>query len=106
MGCLFSFIVIAAGATGAFLLASGVLAHLLLPGQFVRPALFSILAAVILTHSASCFIPTMADFVGGLRQRIVFLSLLAIVQIPVLWVFVRCGKSEGPSLAMRLCRSS
>ena len=98
----FRFVVIAAGATGVFLLTSGILARVLIPTSPSGPILFSILSAVILTHSASCFIATMADFVGGLRKRILFLSVLAIVQIPILWVFVKLWQEPGAVIGYAL----
>jgi hypothetical protein len=44
----------------------------------------------------------MADFVGGLRKRVLFLSVLAIIQIPILWVFVRLWQEPGAVIGYAL----
>jgi len=91
----FRFVVIAAGAMGVFLLASDISARALIPDSPSAPALFAILSVVVLTHSTSCFVSPMADFAGGLKDRVVFLWALALVQIPVLLVAVYAWSQRG-----------
>lgn len=82
----FRFIVMAGIIMGAFFLVSDLTAHLLVPDSAHASIIFSIMSIMILTHSTSCFVPTMSDYVGGLRKRVAYLGVLAIIQIPVLWV--------------------
>jgi len=91
----FRFVVIAAGTMGMFLLVSDISARALIPDSPSAPVLFAILSVVIFTHSTSCFVSTMADFAGGLENRVVFLAVVALVQIPVLWVAVYAWSQSG-----------
>jgi O-antigen/teichoic acid export membrane protein len=89
------FVVIAAGAMGVFLLASDFLARVLVPDTSQGPALFSILSAVILTHSIACFVSPVSDFVGGIRPRMMFLTGLTIFQVPFLWIATLLWSERG-----------
>jgi O-antigen/teichoic acid export membrane protein len=98
----FRFSVVAAGVTGLFLLGAELAARVLVPDSASAPVLFSILAIIVLTHSMSSFLPTMADFVGGLRRRTAFLSILAFAQIPLLWVAAEQWGDRGAVAAYAL----
>jgi O-antigen/teichoic acid export membrane protein len=89
------FEVIAAGAAGLFVLGSDIFATLLIPDSKSGAALFSILSALVLTHSAACFLTPMSDFVGGVKRRMIFVGALAFGQIPFLWIAVRLWRESG-----------
>ena len=91
----FRFVVVAAGAMGAFLLVSDVAARTLVPDSSSAPALFAILSVVVLTNSTSYFIATMSDFVGAIKERVAFLAVLAIGQIPVLFAAAKLWHERG-----------
>ena len=80
----FRFIVLAVGAAGAVFLSAELLARAIIPETEAAPALFAMLSIMVLTHSTSSFISPMADFVGGLKRRMIFLGVLSVIQLPVL----------------------
>jgi O-antigen/teichoic acid export membrane protein len=89
------FIVLAAGAAGATFVSASLLASAVIPDTATAPALFAVLSIMVLTHSSASFLSPMADFVGGLGDRVIFLSTLALVQLPVLWVAATYGGDFG-----------
>lgn len=93
------FVVLAAIVAGGFLLTSGLIAHLLVPGSSSGHRVFAILSVSIGLYSVCSFLPVMSDFVGGLRSRIVFLATLAVCQIPLLWGAITLYGETGGVLA-------
>jgi len=81
----FRFIVMVGVFAGAFFIAAGSVANILMPKSLHGPILFSIMSIMILTQSTSSFVSPLSDFVGGLRMRVIYVGSLAILQIPLLW---------------------
>lgn len=79
-------IVMAGVLTGAFFIAAGSVANIFMPKSLHGPILFSIMSVLVLIQSTSSFISPLSDYVGGHRMRVIYVSILAILQIPFLWV--------------------
>lgn len=91
----FRFIVLVVIFTGIFFLASGSIAHILMPYSADAAVIFSIMSIMTLTQSTSSIVSPLSDYIGGLRKRMAYLGFLAIIQIPLLFIGAVLYKNIG-----------
>jgi O-antigen/teichoic acid export membrane protein len=71
------------------------LAGMLLPQSTSAPMAFAILSPLVLALSMNGMLIPMSDYLGTLRRRIALLSVLALLQVPVLWLSINSRGIEG-----------
>lgn len=62
------------------------LAKLLLPENESATELFAVMAVLVTTHVVFAMVAPMSDYLGGLFSRNAFLSGIAVLQLPFLWL--------------------
>jgi O-antigen/teichoic acid export membrane protein len=80
-------------------LGSDLLAAALLPASASAGAFIGILSITIFTTGCGSVVAPMSDYVGSLRLRNTLLSILAFVQIPIIWLGAHAGGEMGGLIA-------
>lgn len=78
-----------------FYLAAEPLANALLPRSANAPQAFGILAPLIFTASLSGVLAPMSDYLGALTHRNILLSIIALLQVPVLMLSISSWGANG-----------
>jgi len=97
---LLRFCVLAMVAAWGFWFVAHEVAVLLLPESSLASRLFSIMTALIWLRAVSDLFAPGSDYVGGLRSRVTFLLLCAVLQLPLIWVATRMFGEAGAITAM------
>ncbi|MES2987621.1 MAG: oligosaccharide flippase family protein [Pseudomonadota bacterium] len=92
--------VVALGVAIGFWLMSETIAAWMLPGSALAVSLFAIQSVQIFFRAVSDLAAPAADYVGGLKRRIYFLTSFAVLQIPVIWLGWYWGGALGAVTAM------
>jgi O-antigen/teichoic acid export membrane protein len=102
------FIVLSAAVAGTVYLGAKVLATFLAPDEPSAADLFSLLSITIVTSAVSSIIAPISDYVGALKQRILLLTALAFLQLPIIWVGSRVYGQKGAIIGyvLALCLMS
>ena len=77
-----------------FLLAP-LIAPILLPGSELAASVFSFLTPLIFTVALSSVLAPMSDYLGGLKLRNSILSVITLLQLPVMILSIRFYGSQG-----------
>jgi O-antigen/teichoic acid export membrane protein len=80
-------------------LGSDVVAAALLPSSGGAGAFIAVLAVTIFCTGTSSIVAPMSDYVGALRLRNILLSVLAFLQVPVIWLGAHLGGAMGALIA-------
>lgn len=70
------------------------LAHVLIPSSNRAPHLFAVMSALAAISAISGILSPMSDYLGGLLSRNIFLSVMAVVQMTLLWIVGSTGDTE------------
>jgi hypothetical protein len=89
------FLIVAMSVVLAFWFVAPDVAKVLLPKSTGAAKLFSIMAPLIFLRTASDLFAPASDYVGGLRSRIVFLLLCALLQPPLIWIAIHLQDARG-----------
>jgi O-antigen/teichoic acid export membrane protein len=80
------FIALSAAVAGVVYFGAKVLATFLAPDEPAAATLFSILSITIVTSAVSSIIAPVSDYIGALKERILLLTTLAFLQLPIIWL--------------------
>ena len=75
----------------AICLGAVLIANSLLPSEARAGSVFTILTPIIALRSLSDLVAPASDYVGGLRNRVIFLSAAAVLQAPAVWLAATTG---------------
>lgn len=92
---LFRLVVVAFAVAAAFWFVHSDVARLLLPSSRSAGELFVLLSPYIFARCVSDLFAPAADYVGGLRSRIILLWSFALVQLPAIWLASRSFGTMG-----------
>lgn len=98
--------VVALGVGFGFWLISDAISTWMLPASALAPSLFAIQSALIFFRAISDLAAPAADYVGGLKRRVYFLSAFAAVQLPFIWLGWCLGGVHWAVAAMVLSYST
>jgi O-antigen/teichoic acid export membrane protein len=83
-----------------FVLMSVEAAGWMLPRSELAVPMFVVMSVLVLARSVSDLFAPAADYVGGLRRRIVFLCSFSAVQLPVIWLGATLWGAVGATAVM------
>ncbi|KRC81725.1 lipopolysaccharide biosynthesis protein [Sphingomonas sp. Root241] len=98
--------VVALGVGLGFWLISDEVSAWMLPDSALAPSLFAIQSALIFFRAISDLAAPAADYVGGLKRRVYFLSGFAALQLPLIWLGWWLGGVHWAVAAMVLSYST
>jgi len=67
------------------LLGNDYLSKIFYPNSEIAPIFIFVMSLQVLTSAATTIVGPISDYVGALKQRNILLTLISIVQIPILW---------------------
>lgn len=83
-----------------FWLISAEVAGWMLPQSELAAPMFGVMSFLVLARSISDLFAPAADYVGGLRTRIVFLCSFSVLQLPLIWLVAGFWGGLGASAVM------